>query len=82
MMFQPDAIKTTFIGSKLEQMLLAITLIYSRTSAGIGHVVLPGLPHPYPGFSVFAIISMSLTEWGSYVNQGSLHLGGRLCRPV
>lgn len=34
MMFQPDATKTTFIGSKLEQMLLAITLICSRTSAG------------------------------------------------
>lgn len=72
MMFQPDAIKMTFMGRKLEQVFLAVTLICSWTSAGNCHVVVPGVPHPHPGFSAYATISMSRrhrANRGSYVTR-------------
>lgn len=58
MMFQPNATKMTFIGNKSE-MLHAITLGCSQTSASNGHV-----PHPNPILSVckYLHVPKALTE--------------------
>lgn len=58
-------------------MLFTITLVGSQTSAGHGHVVCLGLPHPNPGFSGLQIFlcPKGTAEWEVVCEPGQFASG-------